>query len=172
MRRPRRRTEVDGLVRLNGARNLSVLTRCRDVWEEEEHRFSSRDAPEMNRIKCGGKKNQMGERERRGEGWIRRGEPDIHTPDPTLVVGDQFSICYTDRFTDLGKWKPIYSFFWGWGGGLGCVMNTFCSQLRQKQINEFRSLNDQWVYMHTVIYLSVQRLRQRDLNNKPRTWLE
>lgn len=50
---------------------------------------------EMNRNKCG-RENQM----ERG-GWIRRSEPDIHTRNPTLIVYDQFFICYTDRFMDL-----------------------------------------------------------------------
>lgn len=53
---------------------------------------------EMNRNKCGGERESDGERKDESDS-----EPDIHTRNPTLIVSDQFSICYTDQFMDLGN---------------------------------------------------------------------
>ena len=44
-------------------------------------------------------------------GWIRHSEPDIHTRNPTLIVYDQFSICYTDQFMDLENESQFFFFF-------------------------------------------------------------
>lgn len=78
------------------------------LCRREEDRFRSRNTREMNRIKCGGQ-NQM----EKG-GWIRHSEPDIHTRNPTLIVYDQFSICYTDQFMDLENESQFFFFFFNW----------------------------------------------------------
>lgn len=50
-----------------------------------------------------------GEDEMASRGWIRRAQPDAHTRKPTLIVCDQFSICYTDQLLDLAIRRVLFS---------------------------------------------------------------